>query len=92
MLFKQMLPGTNCGACGYPGCLGLSEAIVSGDVLPGKCTVMSEDEVEDVALLMGRLMPARKKKSLPGWLVQAAPILRVTGRNMPASIHAVALR
>jgi Na+-translocating ferredoxin:NAD+ oxidoreductase RNF subunit RnfB len=49
----QMLPGTNCGACGYPGCLGLSEAIVEGDVLPGKCTVMTEDEREDVAAFMG---------------------------------------
>ena len=50
---QQMLPNTNCGACGYPGCLGLAEAIASGDDLPGKCTVMNEDEVEDVALFMG---------------------------------------
>ena len=49
---QQMLPGTNCGACGYPGCLGLSEAIVSGDVLPGKCTVMTEDERDEVATFM----------------------------------------
>lgn len=27
-----MLPGVNCGACGYPGCLGLAEALVSGEV------------------------------------------------------------
>jgi Na+-translocating ferredoxin:NAD+ oxidoreductase RNF subunit RnfB len=50
---QQMLPGTNCGACGFPGCLGLSEAIVSGDALPGKCTVMTEDEREMVAEFMG---------------------------------------
>jgi electron transport complex protein RnfB len=50
---QQMLPGTNCGACGYPGCLGLSEALVKGDVLPGKCTVMSEDERGAVAEFLG---------------------------------------
>jgi len=50
---QLMLPGTNCGACGYPGCLGLSEAIVKGDVLPGKCTVMTEDERDEVAAFMG---------------------------------------
>jgi len=50
---QQMLPGTNCGACGFPGCLGLSEAIVKGDALPGKCTVMTEDEREAVAGFMG---------------------------------------
>ena len=27
----QMLPQTNCGACGFPGCRGLAEAIVAGD-------------------------------------------------------------
>jgi RnfABCDGE-type electron transport complex B subunit len=49
----EMLPGTNCGACGFPGCTGLSEAIVQGDALPGKCTVMSEDEREFVASFLG---------------------------------------
>ena len=50
---QQMLPGTNCGACGYPGCLGLSEALVKGEVLPGKCTVMTEDERDEIAGFLG---------------------------------------
>ena len=50
---QEMLPGTNCGACGYPGCLGLAEAIVDGSVLPGKCTVMSEEERELLASFLG---------------------------------------
>ena len=50
---NQMLPGTNCGACGYPGCLGLAEAIVAGSALPGKCTVMTEDERESLAQYLG---------------------------------------
>ncbi len=25
----KMLPGLNCGACGYPGCSGLAEALVA---------------------------------------------------------------
>jgi RnfABCDGE-type electron transport complex B subunit len=48
-----MLPGTNCGACGFPGCLGLAEAVVAGNALPGKCTVMTEDEREDLARFLG---------------------------------------
>ena len=39
----RMLPGTNCGACGYPGCRVLAEAIGAGDALPGKCSVMNDD-------------------------------------------------
>ena len=57
----QMLPGTNCGACGFPGCLGLAEAMVDGSALPGKCTVMSEDEREDVAVFLGVDVGAEEK-------------------------------
>ena len=28
----ELLPGYNCGACGYPGCSGFGEAIVEGEV------------------------------------------------------------
>jgi len=27
----HMLPGLNCGACGFPGCEGLATALVSGE-------------------------------------------------------------
>ncbi len=57
----QMLPQTNCGACGFPGCLGLAEAIVDGAALPGKCTVMSEDEREALAEFLGVDVGAEEK-------------------------------
>ena len=25
-----MLPGANCGACGFPGCAGFADAIING--------------------------------------------------------------
>ena len=28
----ELLPGYNCGACGYPGCSGFGEAIINGEV------------------------------------------------------------
>ena len=49
----QLLPQTNCGACGYPGCLGFAEAMVAGSVLPGKCTVINEDDREFIAEFLG---------------------------------------
>lgn len=57
----QMLPGTNCGACGFPGCLGLAEAMVAGSALPGKCTVMSEDDREYLAEFLGVDVGAEEK-------------------------------
>jgi RnfABCDGE-type electron transport complex B subunit len=48
-----LLPGVNCGACGFPGCRGFAEAAVKGDVPPAGCTVMNEEMRADVALFLG---------------------------------------
>lgn len=49
----DMLPGTNCGACGFAGCGGLAEGLVAGEAQPARCTVMADDEREDVARFLG---------------------------------------
>ena len=36
---EEALPGANCGACGYPGCRALADAIVKGDVEADSCPV-----------------------------------------------------
>ena len=58
---NQLLPQTNCGACGFPGCLGLAEAMVEGSALPGKCTVITEDEQEYIAEFLGVDVGAEEK-------------------------------
>jgi len=49
----DILPGANCGACGYAGCRAFAEAAVEGIVAPAGCTVMGEGEVDDVAAMIG---------------------------------------
>jgi Na+-translocating ferredoxin:NAD+ oxidoreductase RNF subunit RnfB len=46
---NELLPGTNCGACGQPGCLPFAEKLVTGDVEPGQCTVSTDDAIEQIA-------------------------------------------
>ena len=36
-----VLPGNNCGGCGYAGCSGLAAAIVKGEAEVGGCPVGS---------------------------------------------------
>jgi Na+-translocating ferredoxin:NAD+ oxidoreductase subunit B len=50
---EGMLPGTNCGACGEPGCRALAEKIVAGAAAPGKCTVSSRPALESIADFLG---------------------------------------
>jgi RnfABCDGE-type electron transport complex B subunit len=46
---NDLLPGTNCGACGEPGCLAFAEKLVAGKVEAGKCTVSSDEALENIA-------------------------------------------
>lgn len=46
---EEMLPATNCGACGTPGCRAFAEAAVEGQIAPGKCTVSPPETIEAVA-------------------------------------------
>ncbi len=46
---NDLLPGTNCGACGQPGCLPFAEKLVAGEVDPGQCTVSTDDAIEQIA-------------------------------------------
>ncbi len=50
---SNLLPGTNCGACGQAGCRAFAEALVRGDIQPATCTVMSDDDVANVAEYLG---------------------------------------
>lgn len=50
---NDMLPGSNCGACGEPGCAGFAEKIVAGDLQPSRCTVASGETVEAIADFLG---------------------------------------
>ncbi len=49
----DLLPGTNCGACGFGGCRAFAEGLVEGTIQPAGCTVMGPDDVTDVAELLG---------------------------------------
>lgn len=48
-----VLPGANCGACGFPGCSGLAEAIVSGNAPVNGCPVGKGPCAQKIAVIMG---------------------------------------
>ena len=49
----ELLPGSNCGACGSPGCRGFAERLVAGEAEPAGCTQVDEEQVEIVASYLG---------------------------------------
>ncbi|MGA9574932.1 MAG: RnfABCDGE type electron transport complex subunit B [Lysobacterales bacterium] len=50
---EQLLPNSNCGACGQPGCRAFAEGLVNGKFQPSGCTVMGPDDISDVAGYLG---------------------------------------
>ena len=50
---EELLPGTNCGACGTPGCRAFAEGLVKEEQQPAGCTVMGAEDRDDVALYLG---------------------------------------
>ncbi len=49
----DLLPGTNCGACGAPGCAGFADELIAGRTSPGACTVADPETLEEIAGLLG---------------------------------------
>lgn len=48
-----MLPGSNCGACGFPGCHGYAKGIVESGAKVGLCPVGGEDVSNEIAKVFG---------------------------------------
>lgn len=49
---NEILPGANCGGCGYVGCGEYAEAVVGGEEVT-KCTVGGANVAQDLGQLMG---------------------------------------
>lgn len=44
--FLELLPGYNCGVCGYGGCKGMSEAMCENVENYKKCRLLKADKLE----------------------------------------------
>jgi len=49
----EVLPGANCGACGFPGCAGYAKALVAGSVDLNQCPPGGADVVVKLAHILG---------------------------------------
>lgn len=50
---NSVLPGINCGACGYPGCGGYAKAIYNGEAPINYCSPGGEGVQHKIAQIMG---------------------------------------
>lgn len=50
---SEILPGANCGGCGYAGCSALAQAIVENGARITKCNLITPDKAKQIANIMG---------------------------------------
>ena len=50
---EAILPGANCGACGYSGCPGYAAAMAKGEAVPGLCSPGGADVAKKCGEILG---------------------------------------
>lgn len=61
---RGVLPGANCGGCGYPGCDGLAAAIAAGSAPVTACTAGGPAVAEAIGAILGVQAQAEKKAAV----------------------------
>ncbi len=61
---EAVLPGANCGGCGYAGCASFSEAVVGGEVRPAACSVAGSEALARVADILGEKIDASAVRNI----------------------------
>jgi len=77
---NAVLPGTNCGACGYAGCAALAELLAKGDAPINACPAGGQEVADLIAKALG-------KESLKAKRILAVVLCR--GGNAEAVKNAV---
>lgn len=55
----ELLPRYNCGACGYPGCQGLAEALLGGNAKPAQCKPIKKEDLAVLEAHMKEILSAK---------------------------------
>ena len=61
-MIKEVLPGANCGACGYPGCDAFATGVVEGSAKIDGCPVGGYETASKIAEIMGATVDECEKK------------------------------
>ncbi len=58
---EGMLPGANCGGCGFPGCRGMADALVKNDDISALyCPVGGAPTMKSIADFLGKAAPEKE--------------------------------
>ena len=59
---QAIMPGANCGGCGFAGCADYVDAMVNGKAQPGLCPSMSAEALKIASTLLGQDVVVKERK------------------------------
>ena len=57
----ELLPGANCGGCGFAGCADFAKGVVNELATPGQCPVCSPEDIKNIAEYLGIVAEEKEK-------------------------------
>lgn len=61
---RDILPGANCGGCGFPGCDGFAAAVCKGEAPAGGCSAGGADVAAKIGKVLGQQVSVERKVAL----------------------------
>lgn len=58
-----LLPGANCGGCGFAGCVGYASAMAAGKAAPGLCPAQKPESLQKLSAILGVAAQSRELKT-----------------------------
>ncbi len=59
---EELLPGANCGGCGFPGCGEFAKALLSAESSPECCPVCQPDSLKKIGEFLGVSVEGKERK------------------------------
>lgn len=59
---EELLPGANCGGCGYAGCADFAKGVVAQKSPPSQCPVCSSADIKNIAEYLGIVTEEKEKR------------------------------
>jgi electron transport complex protein RnfB len=59
---SSLLPGANCGGCGYAGCAGFAVALVAGETTASECKASKAEVAEEISRILGVAHTPKEKQ------------------------------
>jgi RnfABCDGE-type electron transport complex B subunit len=73
----NLLPGANCGGCGFAGCADFARALVAGKAKPEQCVLISSASVTEIGNMLGVEV---------GAVIRQVAVVRCGGNNTLAKV------